>query len=87
MSARLSTPVDGTAVRRGREVVPVPPTEPTSRRGVERRSVDADASPTDLTPRDTTVQITRSSLDTVEGPADRFTGDVHIDAVAAADPQ
>jgi len=30
------------------------------------------------------VQITRRSIDTVEGPADRFTGDVHTDAVAAA---
>jgi quercetin dioxygenase-like cupin family protein len=30
------------------------------------------------------VQITRSSMDTVQGPADGFTGDVWIDAVAAA---
>jgi hypothetical protein len=30
------------------------------------------------------VQITRSSLDTAKGPADWFTGDVYIDAVAAA---
>jgi quercetin dioxygenase-like cupin family protein len=30
------------------------------------------------------VQITRSSLDTATGPADWFTGDVYIDAVAAA---
>jgi quercetin dioxygenase-like cupin family protein len=30
------------------------------------------------------VQITRSSIDTVKGPADWFTGDVYIDAVAAA---
>ncbi|MBM7808648.1 quercetin dioxygenase-like cupin family protein [Geodermatophilus bullaregiensis] len=30
------------------------------------------------------MQITRSSMDTVRGPADRFTGDVRIDAVAAA---
>ena len=30
------------------------------------------------------MQITRSSIDTVKGPADWFTGDVHIDAVAAA---
>ena len=29
------------------------------------------------------MQITRSSLDTVKGPADWFTGDVYIDAVAA----
>ena len=29
------------------------------------------------------MQITRSSLDTQKGPADRFAGDVHIDAVAA----
>nr|WP_209310518.1 cupin domain-containing protein [Streptomyces spiramenti] len=30
--------------------------------------------------------ITRSSIDTVKGPPDRFTGDVWIDAVAAAPP-
>ncbi|PZH11578.1 cupin domain-containing protein [Streptomyces sp. NTH33] len=30
------------------------------------------------------MQITRSSIDTVKGPADWFTGDVYIDAVAAA---
>ena len=30
------------------------------------------------------MQITRSSVNTVEGPADWFTGDVYIDAVAAA---
>lgn len=30
------------------------------------------------------LQITRSSVDTVKGPADWFTGDVYIDAVAAA---
>lgn len=30
------------------------------------------------------MQITRSSIDTVKGPADRFTGEVYIDAVAAA---
>ncbi|MGW0551739.1 (R)-mandelonitrile lyase [Streptomyces altiplanensis] len=30
------------------------------------------------------MQITRSSIDTVKGPADRFTGDVYIDPVAAA---
>ena len=30
------------------------------------------------------MQITRSSTDTVQGPADWFTGDVYIDAVAAA---
>jgi hypothetical protein len=30
------------------------------------------------------VQITRSSIDTAKGPADWFTGDVYIDAVAAA---
>ena len=29
------------------------------------------------------MQITRSSIDTVKGPADWFTGDVYIDAVAA----
>jgi hypothetical protein len=29
------------------------------------------------------VQITRSSIDTQKGPADWFTGDVYIDAVAA----
>ena len=29
------------------------------------------------------MQITRSSIDTQKGPADWFTGDVHIDAVAA----
>jgi quercetin dioxygenase-like cupin family protein len=28
------------------------------------------------------MQITRSSLDTAKGPADRFTGDVYIDTVA-----
>ncbi|GAB7192092.1 cupin domain-containing protein [Kineococcus sp. NUM-3379] len=32
------------------------------------------------------MQITRSSLDTVRGPAAWFTGDVWIDAVAAAPP-
>ena len=30
------------------------------------------------------MQITRSSIDTAKGPADWFTGDVYIDAVAAA---
>jgi quercetin dioxygenase-like cupin family protein len=30
------------------------------------------------------VQITRSNIDTAKGPADWFTGDVYIDAVAAA---
>ena len=30
------------------------------------------------------MQITRSSADTAKGPADWFTGDVYIDAVAAA---
>ncbi|SNS32404.1 Cupin domain protein [Geodermatophilus saharensis] len=30
------------------------------------------------------MQITRSSLDTAKGPADWFTGDVYVDAVAAA---
>ena len=30
------------------------------------------------------MQITRSSADTIKGPADWFTGDVYIDAVAAA---
>src|SRR4051794_41294803 len=30
------------------------------------------------------MQITRSAIDTVKGPADWFTGDVYIDAVAAA---
>jgi quercetin dioxygenase-like cupin family protein len=34
----------------------------------------------------TPMQITRSSIDTVKGPADWFTGDVYIDAVAAAPP-
>ena len=32
------------------------------------------------------MQITRSSVDTAKGPADWFTGDVYIDAVAAAPP-
>jgi quercetin dioxygenase-like cupin family protein len=32
------------------------------------------------------MQITRSSTDTIKGPADWFTGDVHIDAMAAAPP-
>lgn len=30
------------------------------------------------------MQITRSSIDTVKGPSDWFTGDVYIDPVAAA---
>ena len=30
------------------------------------------------------MQITRSAIDTTKGPADWFTGDVYIDAVAAA---
>jgi quercetin dioxygenase-like cupin family protein len=30
------------------------------------------------------MQITRASIDTAKGPADWFTGDVYIDAVAAA---
>src|ERR1700716_241364 len=30
------------------------------------------------------MEITRSSIDTAKGPADWFTGDVYIDAVAAA---
>jgi quercetin dioxygenase-like cupin family protein len=30
------------------------------------------------------VQITRSNIDTAKGPADWFTGDVYIDAMAAA---
>jgi hypothetical protein len=29
------------------------------------------------------MQITRSSIDTMKGPADWFTGDVYVDAVAA----
>ena len=32
------------------------------------------------------MQITRSSIGTAKGPADWFTGDVYIDAVAAAPP-
>jgi quercetin dioxygenase-like cupin family protein len=32
------------------------------------------------------MQITRSSIDTAKGPSDWFTGDVYIDAVAAAEP-
>ena len=32
------------------------------------------------------MQITRSAIDTVKGPADWFTGDVYIDSVAAAPP-
>ena len=32
------------------------------------------------------MQITRSSVDTAKGPSERFTGDVYIDAVAAAPP-
>ena len=32
------------------------------------------------------MQITRSGIDTARGPADWFTGDVYIDAVAAAPP-
>lgn len=32
------------------------------------------------------MQSTRSSTDTLRGPADWFTGDVYIDAVAAAPP-
>ena len=31
------------------------------------------------------MEITRSSIDTVKGPGDWFTGDVYIDAVAVAD--
>ncbi len=30
------------------------------------------------------MRITRSSIDTVKGPVEWFTGDVYIDAVAAA---
>ena len=36
--------------------------------------------------QENTVHITRSSINTVPGPADWFTGHVHIDAVAAAPP-
>src|ERR1700760_1903935 len=32
------------------------------------------------------MQITRNSIDTTQGPADWFTGDVYIDAVAAPQP-
>src|ERR1700761_4014645 len=32
------------------------------------------------------MKITRNSLDTTHGPADWFTGDVYIDAVAAPEP-
>ena len=32
------------------------------------------------------MQITTSSIDTIKGPADWFTGDVYIDAVAAPPP-
>jgi quercetin dioxygenase-like cupin family protein len=32
------------------------------------------------------MQITRSSIETAKGPAEWFTGDVYIDAVAAASP-
>src|SRR3954451_2735487 len=33
--------------------------------------------------KDSTMQITRSGVDTQKGPADWFTGDVYLDAVAA----
>jgi quercetin dioxygenase-like cupin family protein len=36
-----------------------------------------------LNRRQITMQITRSSLETVRGPADRFTGDVYIDTIAS----
>ena len=36
-----------------------------------------------LNQEDTDMQITRSTIDTQKGPADWFTGDVYIDAVAA----
>ena len=36
--------------------------------------------------RENPMQITRSSIDTAKGPGDWFTGDVYIDAVAAAPP-
>ena len=42
--------------------------------------------PATPTRRRTLMQITRSSIDTVHGPGDWFTGDVYIDAVAAAPP-
>jgi quercetin dioxygenase-like cupin family protein len=35
-------------------------------------------------PEGETMQITRGSADTIKGPGDWFTGDVYIDAVAAA---
>ncbi|MFD3827230.1 alcohol dehydrogenase catalytic domain-containing protein [Streptomyces sp. NPDC058625] len=42
------------------------------------------SSPDPPTAQGAIMQITRSSIDTVKGPADWFTGDVYIDAVAAA---
>jgi hypothetical protein len=32
------------------------------------------------------MQITRSSIETMKGPADWFTGDVYIDTIAAPSP-
>jgi len=40
--------------------------------------------PTVNSSKDNNEQVTRSSIDTVKGPADWFTGDVYIDAVAGA---
>src|SRR5437763_546810 len=43
---------------------------------------DAPSGPYDLR-RSDHMQITRSSIETQKGPADWFTGDVYIDAIAA----
>ena len=67
--------------------------EPGSPSAERLRLLASWAAPADLprttpprTRRRNLMQITRSSIDTAKGPADWFTGDVYIDAVAAAPP-
>jgi quercetin dioxygenase-like cupin family protein len=48
-----------------------------------RSTAPADQPATAEPTRSPTMQITRSSIETQKGPADWFTGDVYIDAIAA----
>ena len=57
--------------------------EPQPRRHQLRRAGPRARAAAALDPKGALMQITRSSIDTQKGPADWFTGDVYIDAVAA----
>jgi quercetin dioxygenase-like cupin family protein len=57
-----------------------PPASSTVETGIEGIGEAHRAGPT---PEETTMQITRNSLDTTPGPGDWFTGAVYIDAIAS----